>query len=78
MMNGTKQVAQRIVNAENRFLDTVMEIGHITHTEALRVLAAYRKAKVVKMDPVMGDFHVKHGAFMEADVIQRAAKEQIQ
>jgi cystathionine beta-lyase family protein involved in aluminum resistance len=78
MMNGTKQVAQRMVNAENRFLDTVMEIGKITHNEALRVLAAYRKAKVVKMDPVMGDFHIKHGAFMEAGVIQRAAKEQIQ
>ncbi len=33
----------------------------------------YRKAKAIKLDAVMGKYSVKHGAFLDRDVIRRAA-----
>lgn len=71
-INGTRDIAQRIVNAETSFIECLMVAGQITKDQAEKVLQVYRKAKVVKMDPVVGQMTVKHGAFLDRDVIIRA------
>ena len=73
MSAGLKNVAQRMANAENNFLDTLVDLGGITRQQATTVLGAYRKAKVVKMDAVNGRMSVTHGSYLDRDVIRRAA-----
>lgn len=71
-MQGTKHVAQRIVNGENKFVETVCEITGCTQAEALKALSVMRRLKVVSIDPVLGSFKVAHGIYMEADVLRNA------
>lgn len=73
-MQGTKQIAQRIVKAENEFAATVQEITGCSRDEAFKALATMRKLKVVKLDAVIGRYTAKHGAFMEADPLRNAIK----
>jgi hypothetical protein len=70
---GLRNVAQRSVNAENRFIDYAMEHGRLSRGQAATALAAFRKARVIKFDAVNGTFHVTHGQFLEPDVLRRAA-----
>lgn len=72
MKTGFKHMAQRTINAESRFVVTVQEISGCTKAEAEKVLSVYRKAKVVKMDPINGVINVTHGAFMDVRTIQNA------
>lgn len=69
---GNRHTAIRMLNAEARFLDGLKEAANLTEAEAIKVLAVYRKARVVKMDAVGGVLSVKHGAFWGVDVIRRA------
>lgn len=71
--NGLQAVAKRIVNAENNFIEGVMERG-FTLEEAAKVLREYRKLKVVKLDAVNGVYKVKHGAYWDKDVLQKAVE----
>lgn len=71
-MNGTKQVAQRMVNAENLFIENVMEIAKISKEDAEKVFQVYLKEKIIKLDAVMGVYKIMHGAFYEMPVIKRA------
>lgn len=70
---GLKAMAQRIANAEIAFIESLMTIGGITESQARVVFSKYLKAKVLKLDAVIGTYHVKHGAFLDADVIQANA-----
>lgn len=69
---GNYATANRIVNAENSFIECLMTAASITHAEAEKVLAIYRKSRAVKLDAVGGTLTVKHGAFWDRDVILRA------
>lgn len=60
-------------NAIERFLAALQEIGGIDLATAKRVLAHYRKIRVVVIDHRAGHVTVKHGAFLDADVIRKAA-----
>lgn len=71
-IKGTYEVAQRIVNAENNFIEVVMELSGWKKDEAEKVLAVYRKLKMVKLDLGIGRIKVKHGAYLDVDVIQNA------
>lgn len=70
---GTRSVAQRMVNAEDRFLEFAMQTAGLTQEQATTALAEYRKAKAIKFDPVGGQFAFTHGGFAEAEVLRRAA-----
>jgi len=72
MQQSFKNMATRAVNAENDFVATLVSIAGITTEEAFKVLAVYRKAKVVKNDYAVSRISVKHGAFMGREVILRA------
>ena len=69
---GTKDIARRIVNAENGFVETLMNLGNISRADAFKVLATFRKAKAVKLHVGIGRITVKHGAYLNPDVIRRA------
>jgi len=71
-MTGTKQVAQRIVNAEENFIETLMEIAGINREDAAKAMATMLKLKVAKLDAVIGRITVKHGAYLEASAIHNA------
>lgn len=72
MKPGLQAMAQRMVDAENNFIEVLMTLGEISKTEALKVLAVYRKLKLVKLDPVIGSMNVKHGAYLDKEVIANA------
>lgn len=69
-----RPIAQRIVNAENRFLVFVRETTGMGEQQAERVLAYYRRHKLVRLDPIGGQFNLTHGDFADADVLRRAAQ----
>jgi hypothetical protein len=70
--NAYKDMAVRITNAENRFIDWAVEISGCSITQAEKVLKVYKKAKAVKIDKIGGQFRLTHGGFAEPDVIWRA------
>ncbi|MBU1003035.1 MAG: PLxRFG domain-containing protein [Proteobacteria bacterium] len=68
-----RPMAQRIVNAENSFITSVMEQFGKSREQAENVLGEFKKAKVVKIDPVGGQYQLKDGRLWEQEVIDRAA-----
>ncbi|MGP8437830.1 hypothetical protein ACT2FY_39065 [Paraburkholderia fungorum] len=71
-MEGTKQVAQRIVNAGEHFVGVVQEITGCSREEGFKALATMRNLKVVKLDVAGSRYQVKHGAFMKAEALRAA------
>ncbi len=71
-MNAYKNIAQRITNAEANMIATLGEIAGITEADATKAFATFRKVKAIKLDAVGGRYIVKHGAYMDAEVIRRA------
>ena len=69
---GLKGLAQRQVDAANKFIEYCQEHAKLGRDDAKKVLAYYLKHKLMKLDSVTGDFKVKHGAYLDADVLKRA------
>ena len=69
----TKDIAQRIMNAENSFIETVVSFG-FTKEQGQHILTAYRLLKVVKLEVNIGRYTVKHGAFWDVEVLQKALR----
>lgn len=74
MKRGLQSMAERSVEAEDKFIDYCRTHAGLSRNEALRVIRTYRKARVLRFDAVNGSFHVKHGAFLEKDILRKAAK----
>jgi hypothetical protein len=68
-MNGTREIAQRIVNAEEGFIEIIRERG-FTRDEAIMVMQTMLRLKLAKLDPVIGRISVKHGALLESETIR--------
>lgn len=75
-IKGTRAIAERIVNAENTFVQLIMEKG-FTREEANKAMRTMLKLKVAKLDPVGGCITMKHGAFWEADVLRNAVNHNV-
>jgi hypothetical protein len=69
-----EDMAQRSVNAVNRFLDTLMEVAGITREQAETVMAVYKKGKLLDTRDmhIMGIIKVRHGACWDKEIILRA------
>lgn len=72
MQQSFKDMATRITNAERSFDESLQEIAGIDKKDAANVRAFYLKHKLAKIDVVGGTINVKHGAFLDQDVILRA------
>jgi hypothetical protein len=71
-MKGAEVIAQRMVNAELAFVDYLQGLHGLTTAEAEKVLAVYRKLKVVKMDAAIGRLNVVHGAYFDKGAVRNA------
>jgi hypothetical protein len=69
---GNRATAQRIVNAENSFVETLMRCGQVERADAEKAMRVMLKLKVAKLDPIIGVINVKHGVYLEPDVIRNA------
>ena len=72
---GAKYLAERQVNAATRFIDAVVEQFGLTQEQAKRAMNTLLKEKVLKLDPIIGQFNLKDGRFWNRDVILRASEE---
>ena len=69
-----RDIGIRVANAESAFIETLVALGGITEAEAVKVMAYYLKHKLAKLSIGVGAINVKHGAFLDRDVIRRAAE----
>ena len=70
-----KEIANKIVTAEDKFAADVVAKIDCSTEEGHKVLAVYKKAKVLKLDLTNQRYTVKHGAFLAADVMRRALEQ---
>lgn len=73
MSEGARNMAQRMVNAEERFLAFAQETAGLNREEALTALVMYRKCKAVRFDYVGGQFQLTSGGFADPKCLQVAA-----
>lgn len=67
-----RDICTRLENADEHFIGLVCETFGKTTAEAEKVLRVFRKAKAVKRAVGIGRWELAHGAFWEAEVIDRA------
>ena len=72
MKQGCKDMAQRMANARLNFCESLSESFDLSLNDAETVLDAFVRAKAVKLDAVNGRYNLKHGAFWDRTVINRA------
>lgn len=65
-----KNMAQRAINAEAEFIESLQRLGGITREEAAKVLDTYLEHKVARIDYGIGRVVVQHGAFLDQDTIR--------
>lgn len=75
MQKSFEAIAQRAANAESAFIDALQANNGITREDASRVLTYYLKHRIAKIDHGIGHVNVKHGAFLDQDVILRAVEQ---
>jgi hypothetical protein len=69
---GTRAIGTRFAQGESEFIESLMERGELSEVDAEKVYEHYRKHKLIKRQAASGRITVKHGAFMERDVIRKA------
>lgn len=69
---GTLAVAQRIVTGEDDFITALADLGGITRAEAERVFAYYLRHRLAKRGRGFR-VQVKHGSFLDREVIRKCA-----
>ena len=73
-IEGTSAIAQRMANAETKFVEFAMESAGLTKTQAEKAMVVMKKAKVLKIDIHVGQFTFSHGAYADKDVLIRASQ----
>lgn len=66
--------AVRETNARANFAETLAAAGGISEGDAIKVMNLYLKSKLAKLDRHIGRISVKHGAYLDRDVIRRAVE----
>lgn len=66
-----KDMAQRADNAVTQWRDMLADDG-FSADQADAILRLYLQEKLVRLDWGIGRYSVKHGAFLNADVLNRA------
>jgi len=76
-MSGAWMIEQRRLNAENSFIDSVIEQFKKNRSDAVKVLNVFKMHKIIKIDSITGQFSLKHGAFWDLNVIKNAILQHI-
>ena len=61
------------MNGTELFLHTLVEVKKLKEDDAKLVMEFYKKIRVLKIDSI-GQVSVKHGAFLDDDVLKDAIK----
>lgn len=61
-------------SSRERILEAIMRQGGLNRPDSEKAYRALVKAKALKIDPVSGGINIVHGAFMDRDVLRRAAR----
>jgi len=72
---GAQTIVARIQHAKERFDEALMTMAGITKEQAQRVTQYYLDKKLATMDAAIGQVKVKHGGYLDKDVILNAVKE---
>ena len=73
-MNSYEAIATRQVNGFNKLVDALVVAGNLNEDVAVKVANLYLDEKIAKLDIGVGSFKIKHGAFFDVDVIERAVE----
>ncbi len=65
-------IAHRIDNAHEDFTETLIRLGEFDREDAIKVKNLYLAKKLAKIDIGIGRINVKHGAYLDQDVLTRA------
>jgi hypothetical protein len=68
MYSGFAIREQNAFDCFSRFIES----KGFSHENAVKVWNLYIKLKVMKIDMVNGTFHVRHGMFLDSDIITNA------
>lgn len=68
---GTRSVAERSVDVENRFIDAVQEQFGYDRAQANQILERFKKDKLVKLDKVAGGFQLTDGRLWDREVMDQ-------
>jgi len=69
---GLRAIATRMNLADESLIETLMTFGKIGREDAVLAAEQYKKHKIVTLDLTNKTYNVKHGLFLEADVIGNA------
>lgn len=69
---GLKDIGKRMADAEINFIKTLQELGNISEEDAIKVFNYYLKHKLIKRDVAAGKYNVKHGAYLDPEIIKKA------
>ncbi len=72
---GTKAIASRLVHGELAFEESLREIAGVTEDESIRMRQWMAKKKLTTRDFCLGRISVKHGAYLDKDVLLRIRDE---
>lgn len=72
---GNKNTAIRIEQALENFAQTVSDLSGCSLEQGRAVTDLYLELRVAKLDAVSGRVSVKHGSFLDTDVIKNALDE---
>ena len=77
LVPGTKEVAQRQVNAIEKFIVSATEQFGLTRADASAAWDYFVKNKLVKIDALGGQFNITDGRLWDGDALRRAANIQL-
>lgn len=76
-ITGTREIGHRLARGEIDFETTLQELAGVTEAEALKMREWMTKKKLVTRDFCLGRISVKHGAYLDKDVLLRIRDEAI-
>ena len=72
---GTRAIGHRLAHGEMAFEESLREIAGVTDDEAFKMRAWMWKKKLITRDFCSGRISVKHGAYLDVDVLLRIRDE---
>lgn len=69
-----EDMLHRIENGHQAFIERLQDLGQISRADAIKVKEFYLKNRLAKLDAGIGRISVKHGAYLDRDVIRRAVE----
>lgn len=72
---GTRAIGHRLAHGEMQFEESLREIAGVTEDEAFKMREWMAKKKLTTRDFCLGRISVKHGAYLDKDVLLRIRDE---